>query len=322
MQNEFDLIARYFSPLAKGEDGALFLSDDAAVITLTPGMQTVYTKDLLIAGVHFFAQDDPKMLAQKLLAVNGSDLAAMGAEPRGYLLGLALPKSIEETWVAAFADGLKAAMKQFGGALLGGDTTAHDGPLVLSLTAIGEIPEGKALLRSGAKSGDIVYVSGTIGDAAVGLRVLQGKLVCDAKAKDFLTGRYYLPTPRIALGIALRDIASAAADISDGLVADMGHIAETSAVSIAIEAEKVPLSEASGQLLAAGKVDIEALLTGGDDYELVFTVPAEKESKVQEISKQLELPLTRIGMVESGEGVRVVQNGQPLYFSKAGYQHF
>jgi thiamine-monophosphate kinase len=228
-EGEFEFIARHLRPLATAR-GALALTDDAALLEPAPGRQLVLAKDAMVAGVHFFAADPPGQIAQKLLRVNLSDLAAMGAAPLGYLLALARPKEITDAWLAEFCAGLAADNAAFEVPLLGGDTVSTPGPLTLSLTAIGELPRGTALLRAGARAGDDVWVSGTLGDAALGLKVLQGALPAAEPARAFLIERYRLPQPRLALGEALRGIASAAIDISDGLVADLGHILEVSGV--------------------------------------------------------------------------------------------
>ncbi len=324
---EFDLIRRYFSPLSKVEEGALLLRDDAAVVAPKAGMDLVYTKDLMIADVHFFAEDDPKELAQKLLAVNVSDLSAMGALPRGYLLGLALPKGIKEWWIARFAEGLGDAIQCFGGALLGGDTTAHKNKvnaLVLSLTAIGEVERGKVLKRSGARIGDDVYVTGTIGDAAVGLRLLEDSSleeVLSLEESSYLKASYYLPVPRQAWGAALQGLATACVDVSDGLVADAGHIASASDVALEISVDAVPISRAVESVISVGLMHVEQVLTGGDDYELLFTAPVEVRSVIEKLAKSLDVFATRIGKVKSGEGVQLVRNGAIVELVNKGYQH-
>ncbi len=325
--DEFDIIKRYFSPLSQAEKGAFGLSDDAAVVSADTALESVYTKDVMIAGVHFFANDDPAMLAQKLLAVNVSDLAAMGATVRGYMLGLALPEHTDETWIAAFSQGLSEGIKRFGGALLGGDTTRHKdaSSLVLSLTAIGEVPVGEALRRAGAKVGEDVYVTGTIGDAALGLLLLKApknERHLDAQCLSYLKQRYHLPTPRQQWGVELRTIASACIDISDGLVADAGHVAKSSSVALHIDAELMPCSEAAKFALSKGIITIESLLTGGDDYELLFTAPAAARNAIKQKAMLIETPVTRIGSVVEGEGVQVMHSNKMLTFKQAGYQHF
>lgn len=324
--HEFDIINTYFAPLTSPE--GLSLQDDAALLAPSERCEQVVTKDLLVAGTHFFPNDDPSKLAQKLWAVNCSDLAAMGAVPKSYFLGLALPKNTDEDWIKAFANGVKQALTLYGGALLGGDTTRHHdakSPLVLSLTAIGEVPKGKALLRSGAKAGDELYVTGAIGDAYLGLQLLLGKLdasLLTVKESDVLKKRYHLPSARISFGQALQDIASACADISDGLVADAEHIALASDVGVDIQCEDIPLSPAAKKLCDQHVATIEQLITAGDDYELLVTVPPEKRQALHALSKQLNLPTTLIGKITKGQGVKVFQAGQPVLLQQTGYRHF
>ena len=248
---------------------ALQLEDDAALLDPPAGMTLVLTKDAMVAGVHFLADDPPGEIAQKLLRVNLSDLAAMGAAPVGYLLALARAKALTDDWLAEFCAGLAADQRTFGIGLLGGDTVSTPGPLTLSLTALGEVPKGQALRRRGARPGDDLWVSGALGDAALGLLVLQGKLEPPVAARHHLIERYRLPQPRLALGQALRGLAHAAIDISDGLLADLGHILETSGIGAELWADQLPLSAAARELPGAR----DAALAGGDDYELLFTAP-------------------------------------------------
>jgi thiamine-monophosphate kinase len=316
-EGEFEFIARRLRPLATA--GALDLTDDAALLDPTPGHQLVLTKDAMVAGVHFLEDDPPDKIAQKLLRVNLSDLAAMGALPLGYLLALARAKEISADWLAAFCAGLAADNAEFSVGLLGGDTVATPGPLTLSLTAIGEVPAGSALLRRGARPGDDVWVSGTLGDGALGLRVLQGELEVAKDARAYLIERYRLPLPRLALGQALRGIASAAIDVSDGVVADLGHILETSGVGAELHAAALPLSPAARDLPGAR----DAALSGGDDYELLFTAPPERRAEIQALARRLDLPLTRIGAIHVEPGLQVLDEAErELTILKAGWQHF
>jgi thiamine-monophosphate kinase len=317
-EGEFEFIARRLRRLATAP-GALDLTDDAALLDPTPGHQLVLTKDAMVAGVHFLADDPPGQIAQKLLRVNLSDLAAMGARPLGYLLALARAREISDDWLAAFCSGLAADNAEFGVGLLGGDTVATPGPLTLSLTAIGEVPAGSALLRSGARPGDDVWVSGTLGDGALGLKVLQGELEVPADARARLIERYRLPRPRLALGQALRGIASAAIDVSDGLVADLGHILETSGVGAELHANALPLSPAARGLPGAR----DAALSGGDDYELLFTAPPTQREPIEALSRRLDLPLARIGAIRAGSDLRILDaNGQMIELPSRGWQHF
>ncbi len=326
--HEFEMIQKYFAPLAVAEKGALALNDDAAVISARAGMQAVYTKDIMIAGVHFFPNEDPYLLAQKLLAVNVSDLCAMGATPRGYLLGLALPKAVDEAWIASFSAGLKEAMACFGGVLWGGDTTSFKSAsesLVLSLTAVGEVLEGKAIKRSGAMVGDDVYVTGTIGDAALGLKILENSSDVSTLNQDeqnFLVSRYHSPSPAIELAKILSTIATASADVSDGLIADAAHIAKASSVKLQIEVELVPISKPAKQALVNNIADMETLIAGGDDYELIFTASPSKRSAIDEIATKAQLSITKIGSVLKGESVEILRGGEALNLAKTGYKHF
>lgn len=331
MLGEFDLIARYLRPLAAAEPGALGLTDDAAVLAPPPGEDLVIAADAMVAGVHFLAEDPADTVGRKLLRVNLSDLAAMGARPLGYLTTLALPKAgpdgaDTEPWLAGFTAGLARDQAEFGLGLLGGDMTRTEGPLTASLTILGAVPAGCRLLRSTAKAGEAVYVSGSIGDGTLGLALLQGRLALDdAAARDFLTERYRLPVPRLALGRALlaEGLASAAIDVSDGLAADAGHIAETSGCRLEIEAARVPRSPAAEAALAVAPDLAEALLTGGDDYELLFTAPAGAEAGLEALAARLDLPLTRIGRTVAGEGVALLDGaGRPLALERGGWRHF
>ena len=276
LPGEFELIARYFAPLAAGNAGALGLKDDAGLVTPSPGCTQVVTTDTLVEGVHFLTADPARTVARKLLRVNLSDLAAMGARPLCYLLALSLSETAEAGWVEDFAAGLGADQQGFGVVLVGGDTTATPGPTNLTLTALGEVPSGEELRRSTARIGDSVYVSGTIGDAALGLRSLQGGLAGLAEAAAAaLAERYRLPIPRVSLGSALRRLASAAIDVSDGLIADIGHVCEASGVAARLERARLPLSDAAAMAVAADPASFDLVLAGGDDYELAFTARPE-----------------------------------------------
>ena len=317
-EGEFAFIARRLRPLAT-TGSALDLADDAALLDPPPGRQLVLAKDAMVAGVHFLDDDPPGQIAQKLLRVNLSDLAAMGAAPLGYLLALARSKEIADDWLAAFCGGLAADNAEYRIALLGGDTVATPGPLTLSLTAIGEVPKGAALLRGGARPGDDLWVSGALGDAALGLKVLQGEIDPAADARAYLIERYRLPRPRLELGQALRGIASAAIDISDGLLADLGHVLEVSGVGAELHADTLPLSSAARDLPGAR----DAALSGGDDYELLFTARQERRGRVEALSHRLNLPLIRIGEIRAGSDMSVLDaSGQEIGVSLRGWQHF
>ncbi|MEN3973576.1 thiamine-phosphate kinase [Emcibacter sp. SYSU 3D8] len=314
---EFELIAALFAPLAA--PGAFGLTDDAAVLSPPGGGDVVMTKDMMVAGVHFLEEDPPDLIARKLLRVNLSDLAAMGARPFGYALGLSLPPGIDDAWLREFAAGLAADQREFDVLLLGGDTTSTPGPLTLSLTAFGAAATGRVLRRTGASLGDAVFVSGTIGDAALGLLALRGEV---DDPGNYLAGRYRLPQPRIALGAALTDTASAGLDVSDGLVADLGHLCRASGVGAEIDVERIPLSDAARAIIDADPEKIDLILGGGDDYELVFTVPPKRIGHIEREASSLGVPVTRIGRIVAGEGVHVLDtSGREIMPRLSGYRH-
>ena len=318
--DEFATIARLFAPLAVAP-GALGLTDDAAVLDPPPGRQLVVTKDVMAAGVHFLADDPADLVARKLMRVNLSDLAAMGAQPWLYFLGLTLARPVDQAWLEAFVAGLAADQAAFGITLVGGDTTAHDGPAVLSLTALGTVARGGALLRSSARDGDTLWVSGTLGDAALGLRVLRGELSgLDATHRDELVARYRLPEPRLALGRGLVGLAHAAIDISDGLLADLGHVCTASNLGARVHVDRLPLSTAARSVGGA----LDTALAGGDDYELLFTAAPADAVRVQALGKELGLALTSIGTMRVERGIELLDAmGRPMAPpSRAGWTHF
>src|ERR1700730_12055534 len=319
---EFGRIRRFFAPLAG--PGGLDLRDDAALLDCAPGKQLVVTVDAIVAGVHYLPDDPPDLVARKLLRVNLSDLAAMGARPRHYLLTTALPAALGDDWVARFAEGLAQDQRHYGIDLLGGDSVATQGPAVLSLTAVGEVAAGDEIRRSGASPGDRVWVSGTIGDAFLGLAVLRGgysELAAEEQA--VLISRFQLPEPRVELGPRLAGIAHAMLDVSDGLVADLGHICEASQVGACVMLAELPLSPAARQI-AAGTPDLPLrLATAGDDYELLFTAPPEASETILRLAAELRLPLTAIGTIEPGAAVRLVDpDGKLVPVAAAGHRHF
>jgi thiamine-monophosphate kinase len=326
MRGEFELIARYFAPLAEAVPGAQGLRNDAAIFEPAGDDSLVLTLDAMVAGVHFLAEDPPETIGRKLLRVNLSDLAAMGARPRGYLLATAFPKDIDEAWIAAFAAGLAEDQAIFGVALYGGDTVSTPGPLTLSLTAFGEAPKDRTLSRATARAGDLVYVSGTIGDGLLGLETLRGGLSGLAEAqRSYLATRYRLPEPRLELGrrLAATGLASAALDVSDGLAADLGHIAEESGLAAAVEAGAVPLSPAARAVIEAAPERLPELLGGGDDYELLFTVAPERAGEVAALAQALDLPLTAVGAMAAGRGLRLHDPaGREITLEGTGWRHF
>jgi thiamine-monophosphate kinase len=319
---EFERIRRYFAPLAG--PGGLGLLDDAALIDCRADHRLVMTADAIVAGVHYLPEDPPDLVAKKLLRVNLSDLAAMGARPLHYLLTTALPAQLGTEWIADFARGLEEDQRRFGIALLGGDSVATSGPAVLSLTAIGEVAAGTEIRRSGARAGDLVWVSGTIGDAFLGLRVLRGAGPdLTAEHRVALIGQFQVPEPRVALGPALHGVAHAMIDVSDGLLADLGHICETSGVAAVVELESLPLSPAARAFVALDPDIAPRLVAGGDDYELLFTASPEATERILGLGSRLDLPLTAIGRIEPGAGVRLVDStGRAIPVEVAGYRHF
>lgn len=325
LPGEFALIARHFRPLAEGVPGALALADDAALLDPPPGRTLVLAADAMVAGVHFLPGDPPGTIGRKLLRVNLSDLAAMGAEPLGYLMTTALPPDMTPEWLDEFARGLKEDQRSFGCGLLGGDTVSTPGPLALSLTVVGSVAPGRALTRAGAREGDAVWVSGTIGDGALGLLALTGRLPGVAEGPcAALADRYRLPRPRLALGRRLSGLATACLDVSDGLVQDLGHLCRAAGLSAELDAAAVPLSEAARAAVAADPALLAHCLTGGDDYELVFTAPATASAALARLAAEAGIPLARIGrMVAAGEaevGVRGA-DGAELPLERTGWSH-
>jgi thiamine-monophosphate kinase len=323
---EDSLIARYFRPLAT-DPGAFGLGDDAAVLSAL-GDDIVVTTDAIVEGVHFLASDPPDTIARKALRVNLSDLAAKGATPAGFVLTLALP-SAEDAWLAPFARGLGEDIDLFGCPLLGGDTVSTPGPRMISITAFGRIPAGKTVHRGGARPGDRVMVTGTIGDAALGLAVLKGGAVAaalanDAMAKEMLVGRYRVPQPRNTLAKAIRDHAHAAMDVSDGLAGDLAKLCAASGVSAAIDAQSIPLSEPAMALLARGVVGIEAVIAGGDDYEVLCAIPEDGVEAFARAAGLASVSVTSIGTVIAATSPPRFLDGQgsEIALTRLSYSHF
>ena len=326
LESEFDLIAQCFVPLA-GPEG-LGLKDDAALFRPSPGTELVYTVDAMASGVHFLPDESPEIIAKRLIRVNISDLAAKGAKPRGYLLTIALPHDLNIAWVQAFAKGLDEDQEEYGFKVIGGDTISTHGPLVLSLTAIGEVCSGRMIRRAGARAGDDLYVTGTIGDAAFGLEVAKGAHDSISEAdKIYLEGRFRLPTPRLNFGqmLATETIVTAAADVSDGLLADAGHIGVASGLDVEVIAESVPLSEPARRIVARDNRLADAI-TGGDDYEIVFTAPTDCRQMIKAASAKVGLQATRIGrvleMLRDISAVRLIgEDGAVIKLEHLGYRH-
>ena len=322
-RSEFDLIAALFAPLSDAAHG-LNLKDDAARLRPDPGHDLIVTTDALVAGVHFFPDDSPADIARKALRVNLSDVVAKGAVPRFYLLALALPDAIDDAWLEGFAAGLAADREAYGVILIGGDTVATPGPLTLTVTAFGQVREGMALHRGAAQPDDRIFVTGSIGDAALGLQVRRGGLDrLPGAMRDALLRRYLLPDPRTAVGPRLVALAHAAMDVSDGLVGDLGHICRASGLGAEILADLVPRSAAAHEALMLDPGLQEAMLTGGDDYEILFTAPADRAPALAEIAAGTGVRITEIGRMAAHDRVTVWgPNRQPLRFANAGHRHF
>jgi thiamine-monophosphate kinase len=333
VSGEERLIARHFAPLAK-DPGAFGLSDDAAVITPPKDCDLVLKTDGIVGGVHFFADDPADAVARKALRVNLSDLAAKGARPLGFLLTLALPQDIDDDWLAAFARGLGEDAEAYGCPLFGGDTDRTPGPVTISIAVFGAVPRGKMVRRSGARAGQRVLVSGTIGDAALGLMLRRdparsARWRLDDRLRDHLTGRYLVPEPRNALAEAVLAHAAGAMDVSDGLVGDLAKMCRASGVAAEIEVARVPLSAAARAALAAEPTLIDTILTGGDDYEVLATLPPDKTETFRLAAAAAGVAVTDIGRIVPGGGETEIgdarflgPDGKPLAFARASYSHF
>lgn len=320
---EFETIRRLFAPLAHPEWGR-GLMDDVAVLPSRPGFDLVLTKDAIVEGVHFLPEDPPATVAQKLLRVNLSDLSAKGAEPFGYLLACAWSGRWDWPEREAFAGGLKADQEAFGVALLGGDTVSTPGPATFSLTALGWTPKGRAVGRAGARPGDLVFVTGTIGDGRLGLDAARGLLGLEAERIEALAARYRTPTPRLEFIEPVRAMATAAVDVSDGLLADVAHLAEAGGVRIAVDMDHLPLS-AAAQVWFDGRADPDAawerLATGGDDYELALCIRPGDEGALRREAERRHLRITRIGEVAAGKGLEARIGGRPVRVGRTGWRH-
>jgi len=319
MLSEFELISRYFKrPLHPGSRTALGIGDDCALLTPAPGCQLAISSDMLVEGRHFFAQADAYALGHKCLAVNLSDLAAMGAQPIAFTLALALPAA-EEAWLEPFSSGLLALAQKYGCELIGGDTTK--GPLTISITVFGEIPLTQALRRDAAKIGDDIWISGSLGDARLALAAYRHELHLDAESLHTAAQRMHQPAPRVALGMALRGIAHAAIDVSDGLSGDLGHILQGSRVGACVDLDALPAGTILQQQPAALRHDF--MLNGGDDYELCFTAPSHRREQVLSAAEQAGVEVTRVGIIEATPGLRLVDgNDNPVVLTLHSFDHF
>ena len=315
--SEFELIARHF--MRPATNAVLGVGDDAALLDISNGMDLAVSTDTMVSGTHFFPDVDPENLGHKALAVNLSDMAAMGAMPYWVLLALTLPK-VDHDWLAAFAKGFFDLASEYNVSLVGGDTTR--GPLSLTVTIMGEVPAGAALRRTGAKAGNDIWVSGNVGDAALAVAHRHGKLKLDEADYKEAVMRLYEPTPRVNLGQALRGMATSAIDISDGLLADLGHICRLSGVGATVEVASIPVS-AIGAKHAVSPAGLSAIVAGGDDYELCFTAAANSRESIADLADSLGIPLTRIGQIRRGKGVNLVGgDGKPVKIDGRGFDHF
>ncbi|WP_455221927.1 thiamine-phosphate kinase [Kaarinaea lacus] len=320
--SEFSLIDHFFK--ARGvvrDDVSLAIGDDGAITNIPSGYQLVTAVDTLVNGVHFPFDSKPFDVGYKALAVNLSDLAAMGAEPAWATLALTLPEA-DETWLQQFCDGFFQLAREFNVQLIGGDTT--QGPLSITVQVMGLVPQEMAILRSGAKIGDSIYVSGCIGDAALGLQIHQQKFLLNSLSQQqskALCARLYRPQPRVALGKALRGIATSMIDISDGLAADLSHILNASRMGATIELDRIPVSD---ELQAAGEIvdRVTNILGGGDDYELCFTVPENRVAKLGDVARQLSINVTKIGVIKEDTGLRILKDGHEIKLQQQGFEHF
>ncbi|MFT3731387.1 MAG: thiamine-phosphate kinase [Hyphomicrobium sp.] len=324
ISNETDLIQTFLAPLTRGAPGAFGLRDDAALLTPEPGTDLVFTSDPIIAGVHFLPTDRPADIAWKALAVNASDLGAKGAQPLAYILTLAFPEPPERQWIESFAAGLKAAQENFGGHLLGGDTDLTPGPLSIGITMIGGVPSGRFVRRQGAAEGDHVFVTGTIGDAALGLLAHRDPAAFSgltANERAFLAGRYLRPMPRLALAETLRAHARAALDVSDGLVKDLTRLAGS--LGLALDFGRIPLSNAAAAALAADPEIAKTVLSGGDDYELLIAVPPSSVVAFRDGAAAAGVNVSELGVLRREPGLEIVDSrGRPIKIERSGYDHF
>lgn len=322
MLSEFELISQFFNrPKRHASQIArvpLAIGDDCALLAPSAGMQLAISSDMLVEGRHFFAGTDPEKLGHKSLAVNLSDLAAMGAQPLAFTLALALPQAHSD-WLASFSKGLFALADQYDCELIGGDTTK--GPLNICITIFGEIPMGKALRRAAAQAGDDIWISGTLGDARLALAACNNEIQLDVDAQSKAASRLHMPTPRVTLGIALRNIAHAAIDLSDGLIGDLGHILQASQLGATVNADALPI----GVMLAQQPVELQHqfALAGGDDYELCFTASVAQRAAILAAAQSVDTTVTRVGSIETEPGLRLTDDtGKPLDLKLTSFDHF
>lgn len=320
---EFELIRTLFAPLSRALPGAFGLADDVAIVSPPDGHEIVLKTDAVIEGVHFHKSDPAETIAKKALRVNISDFAAKGAAPHAYLLALGLPDWPDISWLEWFVQGLAEDQAEFNVDLAGGDTNRTPGPLTIAVTMTGFVPRGTLIRRSGAAVGDVVYVTGSIGDAGGGLELLHAPATGPSGRNAELVSRYQVPRPRLAFGQMLRGIASASLDVSDGLIADLGHIAEVSKVRIEIDAGRVPLSAALREFRGNDLSAVANAATAGDDYEIAFTAPLAQRNAISMAAKQSNTQVTEVGRVMAGEGAVLLDaKGREIPLSRLGHTHF
>lgn len=316
---EFQLIECYFSNRGPTRrDVKLGIGDDCALVQPAENKSIAISCDTLVENVHFFPDMPPAALGYKALAVNLSDLAAMGAEPAWMTLALTLP-DVDETWLSGFSEGLFEAADYYGIALIGGDTTR--GPRAINITVHGQVPQGKALTRHGAKAGDWIYVTGTLGDSALGLDIIRGAQQASTENKAFLINRHYCPTPRVLAGQALRSLASSAIDLSDGLISDINHILKAAAVGAIVDVNCIPLSQAMRETVSEEQA-LGYALTGGEDYELLFTVPESQKGALETTLNHTGTKFVRVGQICAGSKLKLQLNGEPFTPPYYGFEHF
>ncbi len=326
--SEAEIIETYLRPLAAGAFGAFSLNDDCAVLTVPAGQELVLSMDAVAAGVHFFPDDDPADIAWKALAVNVSDLAAKGARPLAYLMSLAFPEAPEHRWLQAFARGLRQAQDEFSIALIGGDTDRRNGPLTVTITAMGTIPAGRHVVRGDANAGDILFLSGTLGDAALGLALRQTPSLADnwslsADRVDALVQAYLRPQPRLGLGPALLRYAAAAMDVSDGLALDLSRLCRAANVGAALSVASLPLSPAASSVVHADPQCWDRIVAGGDDYEILAAVPSSLSRDFMAAAAEGGVKVTEIGVLDDGGDVLIAgPDGEPLRPTTPGWDHF
>ena len=320
-RNEFEIISDFFSPLAR-DKGSFGLSDDVAVLSKAKGYHFIVSTDMLISEVHFFSNDDPEDIASKCIRVNISDIVSKGAIPKYYFLSIALPKETDDKWIKSFTKSLKIEQKNFNISLMGGDTVSTTGPLTINIVCIGVIEKNKLIRRNGAMPGEDIYVTGEIGSAKIGLEILKKNIIANSDLENYFIKKYRLPCPRNKLGPKLINLASSSIDISDGLISDLNHICLASNVKAEVNYSLLPVSNCISQLNLTENQLKNIILNGGDDYEIIFTSNSLNSTKIFDLSKFLEVNITKIGMIVQGEGIEVFdKESKKIDLILDGYKH-